>query len=526
MALPTDPADLAALAELHARIADVEHGLHYLQVFLSLSIQSTPLTLPPQLQHDALASQSASLVANIAAKRVPNAPIRALIPEICHIIFAYCAEPECALDCNIQSHSVLQKPPPVVLASVCRRWRALVLHNPCLWSTLHLRPTMHSPSEINRARLYLSRSADIPLRVTICPANLPSTEWDIRLSIAISPLIYLLKPEFHRIQSFKTHLGMELLPLMFPVGRIIHMPLLEELSLLMDDHRITVTAFGRLCSPNLRILQVRDITPFLEVFDGILPTIHTLSVTESLSWKFSRIFPGMLARCVSLRSCTINFPNSLFFLDLEPIELPELQYLQLEWPLLFEPSPIFRALRTPELRTLKLVHLSRQLLVQPRTLLSLQNLLSSATKLQSLSVSGCNILSENDSILLLQESQSIENLEIDHCLRGDRFLLPLTPTHPQDADKAWLCPSLTHVTLRGIRDWDVRPVINFAKSRSNGKNSTSLLNNRKFLTDIVLDTNSEHLSRKARLLLFSGMLGVQNFLNIAGPFGGLFGSKP
>ncbi|PPQ93220.1 hypothetical protein CVT25_015218 [Psilocybe cyanescens] len=501
--------DELRLSQLQFRIAELETGLHMLKT-----------------QHESLAIQSATLAANVAARRVRYAPMRTLLPEICDIIFAYCAEAECSLDCN-NSDRMFEQPYPLVLASVCWRWRAMVLQNPALWTTLHLRPDINSTSEINRARLFISRSGNMPIRLTICPVDLSRVDGDRHsITAIILPLIRFLIPHFGRIQSLKTHLGIEMLPDVFPARTSVKMPMIEELSLVIDTHHISSSLLGRLHSPRLQHLHVCDITPFLDVFDDLLPTLHTLVVTECRSWKFSRIFPGMLAKCTNLRSCSITFPSTLFFMDLEPIELPELVSLTLEWPFLFEPSPIFRALRAPNLLTLRIVHLSRQLVVPLHTLSSLKGLLNSASRLHFLSVTGCNLLTQDESIGLLQESKNIQRLEINNCLRGDRFLIPLTPINPNNAGTTWLCPKLTHVTITGLHDSDVRPVINFAKSRSDKYSATTPLNQEcKFLLELALDTNSQHLSRQARLLMLSGLFSVQKSLNIIGPFGDLFGPR-
>uniref|UniRef100_A0A8H7Y4J7 F-box domain-containing protein n=1 Tax=Psilocybe cubensis TaxID=181762 RepID=A0A8H7Y4J7_PSICU len=495
--------DEQRLDDIKRRLDDLERGLHSLQI-----------------QHDALASQSATLAANVAARRVKNAPMRTLLPEICDIVFAYCADPECALDCDI-SDCVFEQPSPVVLASVCCRWRAMVYNNPALWTTLHLRPDINSPAEITRARLFLKRSANMPLRVTICPVTLLGDPRSI--TACVLPVLSVLIPHFGRVQSLKTHLSIETLPDVFPAAQDVLMPMLQELSLLVNTSHASASLLGRLQARRLQVLHVCDITPFLDVLDDVLPTLKSLVITECRSWKFSRLFPNMLAKCSKLQSCSITFPSTLFFMDLEPIELPELRSLNLEWPFLFEPSPIFRALRAPKLLSLRITHLSRQLVVPIHTLSSLKGLLRSAAQLQFLAITGCNLLTQDEATRLFEDSPNIRRLEINNCSRGDRFLLPLTPDNPRDIDAVWLCPKLTHVTITGLQDSDVRPVINFAKSRSDIMATTVPANPEcKFLEELALDTNSQHLNRQAKLLLLSGLFGIQRSLNILGPRGNLF----
>ncbi|KDR81715.1 hypothetical protein GALMADRAFT_239869 [Galerina marginata CBS 339.88] len=469
-----------------------------------------------------LAEQNAKLAANIAVQRVQYAPMRDLLPELCGIIFALCTEAECSLSCSA-SHCEFQKSYPIVLASVCQRWRAMVVRNPSMWTTLHLRPTSDALAEMKRARLFLLRSADMPLFITICPANLRMGLSPQKMNGSVLPLIRLLIPYFDRIQFLKAHLATEILAVLFPPREIIQMPQVEELSLLVDDQHVGASQLALLDSPKLHILHVRDMTPFVDLLENTLSSLHTLTVAKCHKWKLAPAFPSMLAKCTDLRSCSITFPVRLFFVELAPIMLPELQSLTLEWPFLFEPCPIFRALRTPRLRSLHITHLSPELVLPPHTLSSLKGLIQSAPGLTSLTVTGCNLLTQDESTTILQEANALERLEIINCQRGDRFIVPLCPHNPKSIS-AWVCPKLKHITISGLQDSDVRPIVKLARIRSDRHLTTATNHGGAYLQELMLFPNNQNLTRQAKLLMFSGLFSVQKDVTMSGPFGSVFGN--
>ncbi|KAF8163412.1 hypothetical protein B0H34DRAFT_322411 [Crassisporium funariophilum] len=507
-----DAIDEARLDRLRLRIFSVESDILQLQA-----------------RHEQLTTECTKLIANIAAKRIGNSPMRDLIPELCHIIFAYCSDVDCDLDCNA-SEQAFQNSFPLVLTRVCTRWRDMVVNNPYLWKTIHVQPRMTTNSTA-RVQLWLDRSANMPLRVIVCPSNLLSMGWTLQtIGNWALPLMIQLLPHFHRIQSLKTYLGMDILTVLFPSRKVANMPFLEELSLLIDEHYHAPPGMRVLQAPNLRVLHMRDITPLVDVLVETLPRLFVLTIDDCEFWKHPRAFPSMLASCSQLQCCILTFPCSLFFLELEPIILPELRHLKLVWPFLFDPAPIFRALRAPKLQSLYLCHLTRQLILPPHTLSSLRDLVKSATGLNTLTVVGCNLLTPEESTLLLQAAKNLERLDIINCQRGDRFLVPLTISSPDSTPPnpaTWVCPHLTHVKITGLQDSDVRPVINFAKSRLNikGTGVSEALEGGTYLKVLALDSDIHDLTRQARLLMLSGLVSVHRFLDIEGPFGELFYPK-
>ena len=56
---------------------------------------------------------------------------------------------------------------PIVLPSVCVRWRQVAINTTSLWSHICFTPGFHTPSGLSLARLYLERSYGLPLSICI-----------------------------------------------------------------------------------------------------------------------------------------------------------------------------------------------------------------------------------------------------------------------------------------------------------------------------------------------------------------------
>lgn len=395
-------------------------------------------------------------------------PISALPPEISALVFAFCPQA------------------PLVLAQVCTRWRTLVLSNPTLWTRI--------PPNAHALPLWLERSANLPLDITVDAGE--------------RTLLRRFCPYLHRIQSLSLRLTCDMLPVLF--GTSVRLPCLRALELLVADPARERAPAGVLVAPKLESLHVRDMTLLSDSLGGSLGTIRSLTIQDCGSWRHPRLFAPLLASCVQLQTCAITFPLSLLLPDTDPIVLPQLRTLTLEWPYLFDPVPLFRALRAPQLRTLRLVHRALQLCLPPHVLGSLGGLVRSAPLLRDLSLQGCHRTAYAEARAFLADCRALERLALVSCQLAERFLAPLTPDDPTDADL--LCPRLTHVTVAELRDADVRPIVRFARVRT--------------LTELALHAEFYSLSRYARLLMLSGLLGLQSTVNIVGPFGELLDAQP
>ncbi|KAF9473781.1 hypothetical protein BDN70DRAFT_925004 [Pholiota conissans] len=441
--------------------------------------------------------------------------MRTLLPEICDIIFAYCSFTECGLPCASADDESLDRVAPLVLTRVCRRWRTLVVGNPTLWTRVHVRPCALDPI---RVRLWLARSAALPLQVTICHEFVRNQAWDASsINTMTVSLVQELLPHLHRIQVLRTQLAFDTLPTLVNADGLINMRLLEQLDLLIDEpNGIFVPYPGMLLAPKLKDIRVRDITLLLRVFsDRALRTIESLTIEGCTVWMYPDFFPHLLSTCAQLRTCNLTFPNSLFFPSMQTIELPALISLSLEWPYLFDPTILFGALRAPNLHSLRLVHQTRQLGLPANLLASLRPLAQSTPALRDLTVEGCSLIAPNEAYALLAECRALERLSILHCRRSDRFLAPLTPPQPapSGSDSEWVCPHLTYVELGGLQDADVRHVVSFARSRAEREDEPRR-GGGTYLKELALQTELYSLPRQARLVMLSGLLDIRRRVDI------------
>lgn len=298
---------------------------------------------------------------------------------------------------------------------------------------------------------------------------------------------------------------------------------LEELQLLVDNSGDTDFVFGELFAPRLQRLHICDITLLHQSVGSCLPNLTTLTIEYSPAWKYPDIFPHLLASCVQLRTCHLAFPYTVHFAALAPIELPELCTLTLEWHAFFHAADIFSALRAPKLRALRLVHRSMQLALPQHILGSLCALALSAPHLHKLTVEGCILPREPEVHALLTACRALECLSIVRCGVGERFLAPLTPApirRERNTARSWLCPRLTHVAFEALEDGDVRPIVCFARARTDPA-AGALANGARYLKELALHTEVYGLTRYARLLMLSGLLEVHRAVDIVGPFGAL-----
>ncbi|KJA27136.1 hypothetical protein HYPSUDRAFT_212794 [Hypholoma sublateritium FD-334 SS-4] len=464
------------------------------------------------LQARRAAARRLAILEEEESAQIGHSPISNLPPEIYGLIFSLCAVDECDLDCASVDRRLFG---PSVLCRVSPLWRAHAINNPSLWTTIHVRPLS---ADILGARLWLERSENLPLRVNICSAD---EGWLSHRVMA--PLLQQFLPYCHRIQSFNTALALETLPTLFDKARHLRMPNLEELQLLVDDLLDTDFILGELFAPKLHRLHVRDMTLIHKCIGSCFANVTTLTVEYSPTWKSPHIFPHLLASCVQVRACHLVFPFTVRFNELAPIELPELRTLTLEWHFLFHAADIFSALRAPKLRALHLVHRSMQLSLPQHILGSLCALALSAPHLHKLTVEGCHVPRELEVHALLTACRALERLEIVRCTFGERFVAALTPPpirRERDTARGWICPRLTHVAFEALADSDVRPIVCFARARTDPA-AGALANGARYLKELALHTEVYALTRHARLLMLSGLLEVQRAIDIVGPFGAL-----
>ncbi|KAF8799101.1 hypothetical protein BYT27DRAFT_7176571 [Phlegmacium glaucopus] len=124
---------------------------------------------------------------------------------------------------------------PTTLTQVSRRWKDLALQMPVLWSFLHLSRSLQShrrlKSELKRSLewvpTYLSRSANLPLHITLDTTRIP-----------VEAAVELLYPQSVRWCSLTllvSHVGS--LPCVLPPFVAIKIPQLQSLTITSDIYR-------------------------------------------------------------------------------------------------------------------------------------------------------------------------------------------------------------------------------------------------------------------------------------------------
>ena len=78
----------------------------------------------------------------------------------------------------------------------------------------------------------------------------------------------------------------QVLPILFPYGKIVQMPVLRDLSLFIDDRTVETSSLGQLNAPIYSSLHVRDTTLLADVLDRVLPSLHALTIDCCSSWKY------------------------------------------------------------------------------------------------------------------------------------------------------------------------------------------------------------------------------------------------
>lgn len=127
------------------------------------------------------------------------------------------------------------------LSQVCVRWRHIAIRTPALWCTIHLSRTLHShrrlKSHIGRSLdwvpIYIARSGQLPLHVTLDTTRLPPAE-----------ALHLVIPYSTRWRTFTllvSHVGS--LPSVLPLLITPRVPHLRTLDVVADIYREGIVCY-------------------------------------------------------------------------------------------------------------------------------------------------------------------------------------------------------------------------------------------------------------------------------------------
>ncbi|KXN86933.1 hypothetical protein AN958_09528, partial [Leucoagaricus sp. SymC.cos] len=415
-----------------------------------------------QEQRISLSQSKQKLAANIIAKRARQAPMRTLLPEICSEIFSYCALGND--DLQHGPHSIWFICAPAVLSNVCRRWRDMVVNNPILWTRLCIRLD-DKINHTTRAKLWATRSQQLPLHITLQPSTLPPpTGIPDALLQRFMHAVRWLSQHVHRAKSLTIEPGIPIIPLLLLDGRLPAMPHLRSLILETDDKDDASIVQSVLDAPLLNQVKLRDLTSMARILHRTLEHLTILVITYNKRWVNPAILGDALSSCVRLVDCTITFPSEPFPPPQDPILLLEVRRLEVHWRHQFDPASIAGAFRAPRLEHLVLSNDTKHSLNSRLMTSPLKNLFISAPHLQRLTFFQCTLENWYDLLSVLVEARNLSQLEMFQCQRGSLFLMSLTPQsgeHPE----TWFCPRIRRLSIDPFDKWDVRPILDFVRKR-------------------------------------------------------------
>ena len=432
----------AEALELRTGVAHQEHNIQALNVRIA--------SLETQLC--CLRTQRTSLVESLTIKKALLAPIRRLAPETLGEIFELCNNNSVAPGVRriITPDSV-----PILVGSVCTKWRRVALGTPQLWTSLALEHTTDKPLKVNPFHVipeWLNRSGCLPLEIYLGD-GLEKIFTSEKHTAAFKQCMVLLGDHFHRCRSFHvTNAFPNILPAMFPPGSCRNASSLREIRVIPSIFTLPQRSLklGNISAPNLESIDVYRPSTF---FDSITLDYSRL---RSLRWNTSMAsndeessldsLMKVLSLCPNLEECEIMHPShSTISLDnVTMVSVPSLRRLRLKFTLQADPSPLFSVLRTPGLESLTLEQVSPISNV-PGFGGALSTFISAAPPpLKELRMIRL-ILSAEDAILLSPLSR-LESLQLHNCFLHPAFLAALSPRAGDHPD-AWTVPKLSSISL-------------------------------------------------------------------------------
>ncbi|EAU88710.1 hypothetical protein CC1G_01083 [Coprinopsis cinerea okayama7 len=501
---------MASIQEDTARLAAVDSRIYQIDRELDeLSRQ----------RHD-LCRENQKLRSNIEARRVENAPMRTLIPELCDLVFSYYLECCCDYGCAAGFELCpVAECDPLILAQVCRRWRYMVLNSPCIWANLHIRlnnSKMNISSQINH---WFKHALNVPVSVTVCPGLPLGSRWDSEAFRKVNILTMReLRPFLDRIKSLKLYVHQSAYSALFPSNAATSMVRLAQLSLEHRGYILDEFQIGRLHSPNLRTLRLCDPSPLTSLFgDGLSP--RTLHIDKSEFWEFPRRVAKLLTDCVDLRDLSIIFPRNLISCTQDTVVLPSVSRLKLEWYYASSPVPLFRSIIAPQLQHLTVSHSNFLATFSRETMNTLRYLMQSSYELITITISGCNLTSMCGLLsTFCHHAPQLQELTIHGCYGLGVLLEALSPSKNQD-HVGWPCPNLAHVKVFGLRERDLDALFSFTRERMapvDGQAST-LVPRSEYLRELTIDSRLQDFTLQSRTILLMGLDLIRPSVRINGP---------
>ncbi|KAJ7765348.1 hypothetical protein B0H16DRAFT_1796822 [Mycena metata] len=350
-------------------------------------------------------------------------PILSLAPEITTEIFLRC-----------QGGETYSRPSPskgpLLLTQICHHWRQIAIHTPELWRCPQF--NTDSPSSVDLYTLWLDRSGDIPLGISM-------QSWETARACS---MIEASMRHCHHWQDIKFDLPLTSYPTLDLVNAPL--PMLRSITLTINQHGGDDTD-GVIIrnAPSLRKANLGGVKIDIPWSQLTSLTLHgSVTVADCLTF-----LPGckhLVKLVITLFSQTP--PHTDF------IVLPTLESFH---------SNSTAALILGHLTLPRLKRLVFNDYVQHQNVVALENLIHrSSCPLRALSIPGQNIALETFAACLTAVSNSVSDLDV-HEISPGQLLLALEPTE--------ILPHLTtlrmHFRNRRLLETDYRDVIDVVHAR-------------------------------------------------------------
>ena len=216
------------------------------------------------------------------------------------------------------------------LASVCQRWRDIVLDSPSLWTTIHV-----AKSDTSSIRTHLERSRGAPLDIVI-----EAPGWALSKHLALVPPLDIVGSCAHRWNSLliageyyhhNEEAASERSLAEFVIKRInqLHFPSLKRVAILTYCDTTFLDFLSAVRAPVLEHLEFNEIAPRPR-HTGFLPvtTLKTLKMDFFDSSKSTPSFPYLIP-AQTLTDLSLAWFQGSFIVQPNSIRFPSLKVLEL-----------------------------------------------------------------------------------------------------------------------------------------------------------------------------------------------------
>ncbi|KAJ3556697.1 hypothetical protein NM688_g1883 [Phlebia brevispora] len=261
------------------------------------------------------------------------APIHVLPDELLRLIFTHVAcqpTPEDNVLAHMSFANRKDAPAPIVLASVSRRWRNLVISSPTLWTRIYLSPWQPR----YWSQLAIARSGSAPLDITLdcCIDSTPYPE-------VLDQLLDVVLPEVERWEGIGV-VAHHCFSLAY-VGRLfsdLHAPILRRLRLSLTgkgppgDQSVVVPNLFRRGAPRLSHVYLYSVgLPW----DSSTLLCGLTCLDLRWMWNETKLtydqFRSILAACPDLKQLVLRgqYVDLQAAIHTEPLCVPSLRYLEI-----------------------------------------------------------------------------------------------------------------------------------------------------------------------------------------------------